>query len=130
MRNILNSVIKYYNKLIEEEKCIRKESNAWEIDDKKKDKDNAIKEKIKRDIIERNIKHENFFTLIFNKTNKIRRHYKEFINTSKTTFLPSFQSKIKSVLKDNFISLNAPIKEKFKEEEVSKFKKCLSIVLT
>ena len=69
MRNILNSVIKYYNTLIEEEKCIRKESNIGEIDDKKKDKDNAIKEKIKRDNIERNIKYENFFTLIFNKIN-------------------------------------------------------------
>ena len=69
MRNKLNSVIKYNNKLIEEEICIRKESNGREIDDKKKDKDNAIKEKIKRDNIERNIKHENFFTLIFNKTN-------------------------------------------------------------
>ena len=130
MRNILNSVIKYYNKLIEEEKYIRKGSNAGEIDDKKKDKDNDIKEKIKRDIIERNIKHENFFTLIFNKTNKLSRHYKEFIYMSKITFLPSFQSKIKSILKDNFISLNAPIKEKFKEEEVSRFKKCLSVVLT
>ena len=49
---------------------------------------------------------------------------------SKITFLPSFQSKIKFILKYNFISLNAPIKEKFKEEEVSRFKKCLSIVLT
>ena len=49
---------------------------------------------------------------------------------SKLSFLPSFENKIKSILKDNFIGLNPPKKEKFKEEEVSRFKKCLSEVLT
>ena len=44
--------------------------------------------------------------------------------------MTSFENKITSILKDNFIGLSPPIKEKFKEEEVSRFKKCLSEVLT
>ena len=48
----------------------------------------------------------------------------------KMSFLPAFDNKINSILKDNFIGLNPPIKEKFKEEEVSRFKKCLAQVLT
>ena len=59
-----------------------------------------------------------------------KKKYKKYIYMSKINFLPSFEDKIKSILIDNFIGLNPPNKEKFLEEEVSRFKRCLSEVLT
>ena len=118
IRNILKSVIKYNN-------------NELKADNK--EKENNIKneeEKIKKEIIERNIKHENFFAQIYDKNDKTKKQHKEYIYMSKISFLPSFENKIKSILKDNFVGLNPPKKEKMKEEEVSRFKKCLTEVLT
>ena len=134
IRNILKAVIKYDNELNEKEKNISNEKNKEKnISKEKEDKDKENKEneeRLKAEIIKKNIKHENFFTLIYNKGEKLKKQYKEYIYMSKLSFLPSFENKIKSILKDNFIGLNPPKKEKFKEEEVSRFKKCLSEVLT
>ena len=135
IRNILKAVIKYNNKLEEKAKNLSneksKEKNILKEKDQDKEKENKEnEEKIKIEIIKKNIKHENFFTLIYNKGEKLKKQYKEYIYMSKISFLPSFENKIKSILKDNFIGLNPPKKEKFKEEEVSRFKKCLSEVLT
>ena len=131
--NILKSVIKYNSN--ESNKVVKKiEKEKSKEKEKDKDKEKIIKneeeEKIKKEIIERNIKHENFFTLIYNKGDKVKKQSKEYIYMSKINFLPSFENKIKSILKDNFVGSNPPKKEKFKEEEVSRFKKCLSEVLT
>ena len=131
IRNILKAVIKYDKELKEKEKNISNEKiKEKNISKEKEDKDTENEEKLKNEIIKKNIKHENFFTLIYNKGEKLKKQYKEYIYMSKLNFLPSFENKIKSILKDNFIGLNPPKKEKFKEEEVSRFKKCLSEVLT
>ena len=117
IRYILNSLIKYKNKFDEKkEKEASKEKTNEEIN--------------KNEIIEKSLKHENFFILLFNNGDKIKNNYKEYIYMSKIIILPSLENKINSILKDNFIGINSPIKEKFKEEEVSRFKKCLSEVLT
>ena len=85
----------------------------------------------KKEIIELMIKNINYFkTIIKNKLSKDKKEYKEYINISKLEYLPSFEDKINSILKDNFISLDPPKKEKIKEEEISRFKRCLSEVLT
>ena len=77
------------------------------------------------------IKNINYFKTIFkNKLSKEKKEYKEYINISILEYLPSFEDKINSILKDNFISLDPPKKEKIKEEEISRFKRCLSEVLT
>ena len=137
IRNILKAVIKCSNELIEKEKKLSDEKNKEKNISKEKEQDRdkekenkENEERIKIEIIKKNIKHENFFTLIYNKGEKIKKQYKEYIYMSKLSFLPSFENKIKSILKDNFIGLNPPKKDKFKEEEVSRFKKCLSEVLT
>ena len=117
IRNILNSLIKYKNKFDEKkEKETSKEKTNEEIK--------------KNEIIEKSLKYENFFILLFNKGDKIKNNYKEYIYMPKIIFLPSLENKINSILKDNFIGINSPIKENFKEEEISRFKKCLSEVLT
>ena len=122
--NILKSIIKYNSEL-------NKNENKNLINEKNiREKERIDKEKIKKEIIEKNIKHENFFTLIYNKGEKLKKKYKEYIYMSKINFLPSFENKIKSILKDNFRGLNAPRKERLEEEEVLRFKKCLSEVLT
>ena len=122
--NILKSIIKYNSYL-------NKNENKNLINEKNiREKERIDKEKIKKEIIEKNIKHENFFTLIYNKGEKLKKKYKEYIYMSKINFLPSFENKIKSILKDNFRGLNAPRKERLEEEEVLRFKKCLSEVLT
>ena len=124
IRNILKSIIKYNSEL-------NKNENKNLINEKNiREKERIDKEKIKKEIIEKNIKHENFFTLIYNKGEKLKKKYKEYIYMSKINFLPSFENKIKSILKDNFRGLNAPRKERLEEEEVLRFKKCLSEVLT
>jgi len=85
----------------------------------------------KKEIIELMIKNINYFKTIFqNKLSKEKKEYKEYINISILEYLPSFEEKINSILKDNFISLDPPKKEKIKEEEISRFKRCLSEVLT
>ena len=131
LRNILKAVVKYKKQLDVKEKNINKEKNTGkgkEVKDKKYE-ENVKKANLKKEIIEKNIKNERFFNILFNKMDK-KKNYKEYIYMSKMSFLPSFENKIKSILKDNFIGLNPPIKEKFKEEEVSRFKKCLAEVLT
>ena len=134
IRNILKAVIKYDNELKEKDKNIsnekNKEKNKEKNISKEKGDNKENEERIKTEIIKKNIKHENFFNLIYNKGEKLKKYYKEYIYMSKLNFLPSFENKIKSILKDNFIGLSPPKKEKFKEEEVSRFKKCLSEVLT
>jgi hypothetical protein len=133
LKNILNSVIKYKKELDENDKNIIKENNKKEKNiEKAKGKiieEKLKKEQLKKEIIEKNIGNENFFNKIFNEE-KLKKNYKEYIYMSKVSYLTSFENKIKSILKDNFIGLSPPIKEKFKEEEVSRFKKCLSEVLT
>ena len=133
LKNILNAVIKYKKELDENDKNIIKENNKKEKNiEKAKGKiieEKLKKEQLKKEIIEKNIGNENFFNKIF-KEEKLKKNYKEYIYMSKVSYLTSFENKIKSILKDNFIGLSPPIKEKFKEEEVSRFKKCLSEVLT
>jgi len=144
LKNILNAVVKYKKELDENDKNIIKENINKENNIKEKSiKEKSIgkgkgkkieeklqKEKLKKEIIEKNIKNENFINEILNSGEISKKNYKEYIYMSKVSFLPSFENKIKSILKDNFIGLSTPIKEKFKEEEVSRFKKCLSEVLT
>ena len=127
LRNIFKAVVKYKKQLDENEKNVSKEKNTGKKD--KKIEENIKKEKLKKEIILKNIQNEQFFTALFNKIDK-KKNYKEYIYMSKMSFLPSFENKIKSILKDNFIGLNPPIKDKFREEEVSRFKKCLVEVLT
>ena len=87
-------------------------------------------EKNEMEIIEKIIKNEEFLKRIYEDQKQPTKIYKEFIYMSKIKFMESFENKIKSILKDNFIGLNPPIKENFKEDEVSRFKRCLSEVLT
>ena len=81
-------------------------------------------------IIEKIIKNEEFLKRICENQKQPTKIYKEFIYMSNIKFMESFENKIKSILKDNFIGINPPIKENFKEDEVSRFKRCLSEVLT
>jgi hypothetical protein len=76
-------------------------------------------------LIEINLNNEKFWNIIYSKKDK-----EDFIYMSKMNFKVSFESKIKSILKDNFLGLNPPIEEKFLDEEVLRFKKCLSEMLT
>ena len=84
----------------------------------------------KKEIIEKIIKNEEFLKRICENQKQSTKIYKEFIYMSNIKFMESFENKIKSILKDNFIGMNPPIKENFKEDEVSRFKRCLSEVLT
>ena len=84
----------------------------------------------KGNIIEKIIKNEEFLKRICENQKRPTKIYKEFIYMSNIKFMESFENKIKSILKDNFIGINPPIKENFKEDEVSRFKRCLSEVLT
>ena len=88
-------------------------------------------EKEKKDVIESIIKHADFYKTFFNnKLSKSKTEFEGYIFISKINYLPSLEDKMNSILKDNFISLIPPVKEKFKEEEISRFKRCLSEVLT
>ena len=132
MKNLFNGIIKYkidYSDKIRENNINEdKEKNIG----KEKEKTNEEIEKTKKktninEIIEKNLNNQNFVNLIFNQR---KSNTEEFIYMSKIDFWPSFENKIKSILKDNFIGLNPPVKERFKEEEVSRFKKCLAETLT
>ena len=132
LNNILKAVVKYKKQLDENEKniCKDKEKNIGKPKDKdKKIEEKIKKEKLKKEIIDKNINNVQFFNTLFAKIEE-KKNYKEYIYMPKMSFLPAFDNKINSILKDNFIGLNPPIKEKFKEEEVSRFKKCLAQVLT
>ena len=88
-------------------------------------------EKNKKDVIESIIKHADYYKTFFNnKLSKTKTEFEAYIFISKIKYLPSLEDKMNSILKDNFISLIPPVKEKFKEEEISRFKRCLSEVLT
>ena len=88
-------------------------------------------EKEKKDVIESIIKHADYYKTFFNnKLSKTKTEFEVYIFISKINYLPSLEDKMNSILKDNFISLIPPVKEKFKEEEISRFKRCLSEVLT
>ena len=88
-------------------------------------------EKEKKDVIESIIKHGDYYKTFFNnKLSKSKTEFEGYIFISKINYLPSLEDKMNSILKDNFISLIPPVKEKFKEEEISRFKRCLSEVLT
>ena len=88
-------------------------------------------EKEKKDVIESIIKHADYYKTFFNnKLSKTKTEFEVYIFISKIKYLPSLEDKMNSILKDNFISLIPPVKEKFKEEEISRFKRCLSEVLT
>ena len=88
-------------------------------------------EKEKKDVIESIIKHADYYKTFFNnKLSKSKTEFEGYIFISKINYLPSLEDKMNSILKDNFISLIPPVKEKFKEEEISRFKRCLSEVLT
>ena len=88
-------------------------------------------EKEKKDVIESIIKHADYYKTFFNnKLSKSKTEFEGYIFISKIKYLPSLEDKMNSILKDNFISLIPPVKEKFKEEEISRFKRCLSEVLT
>ena len=88
-------------------------------------------EKEKKDVIESIIKHADYYKTFFNnKLSKSKKEFEGYIFISKIKYLPSLEDKMNSILKDNFISLIPPVKEKFKEEEISRFKRCLSEVLT
>lgn len=103
------------------------------INYKKNEKDLSLicdKENNKKEIIEKIIKNEENLKRIYENQKQSTKIYKEFIYMSNIKFMKSFENKIKSILKDNFIGMNPPIKEKFKEDEVSRFKRCLSEVLT
>ena len=82
------------------------------------------------DIINNNIGNENVFVLLLKKEDKLNQNYKEYIYISKIKFKETLEIKIKSILKDYFVEENSPKKEKFQEEEISRFKRCLSEVLT
>ena len=87
-------------------------------------------EKEKKDVIESIIKHADYYKTFFNnKLSKSKTEFEGYIFISKINYLPSLEDKMNSILKDNFISLIPPVKEKFKEEEISRFKRCLSEVL-
>ena len=88
-------------------------------------------EKDKKDVIESIIKNADYYKTFFNnKLSKAKNEFEGYIFISKINYLPSLEDKMNSILKDNFISLIPPKKEKFKEEEISRFKRCLSEVLT
>ena len=132
MKNLFNGIIKfkidYSNNKGENDINENKEKNIR----KEKEKTNEEIEKIRKkayinEILEKHLNNQNFLNLIFNLR---KSNTEEFIYITKIDFWPSFENKIKSILKDNFIGLNPPIKEKFKEEEVSRFKKCLAETLT
>ena len=130
--NILKATENYKNKL--NEKNIKKEKNEQQkkINEKQKEKikENEIENLKINKIIEKFLQHKNCFTLELNKVVNLKKQSKEFIFISKINFWEAFESKIKSILRDNFIGLNTPKKENFKVEEISRFKKCLSEVLT
>ena len=113
--NLLKSVINY-KKYIDE----KGEDMALTCDEEYK----------KKEIIENIIKNEDFLRRIYENQKQPTKIYKEFIYMSNIKFMESFENKIKSILKDNFIGINPPIKDNFKEDEVSRFKRCLSEVLT
>ena len=88
-------------------------------------------EKEKKDVIESIIKNADYYKTFFNnKLSKSKTEFEGYIFISKINYLPLLEDKMNSILKDNFISLIPPVKEKFKEEEISRFKRCLSEVLT
>ena len=95
-------------------------------------KDELIKiNKEKKDIIDLFINNKKISEIILNNIQKkSKKIYSGYIYISKINYLPSLENKMNSILKDNFIGDNPPLKGKNKEEEVSRFKRCLSEVLT
>ena len=132
--DILSATTKYKEEMNEYEKNVNKEKKEKMKNNIGKQKEeineNEIQKQKNKDIIEAFLKTESTFTGNLNRVEKIEKQCKEYIFMSKINLLDTFESKIQSILKDIFIGLNAPIKEKFKTEEVSRFKKCLSEVLT
>ena len=126
MRHIFNSLLTIKTKFDENEKNQEKDKN----DGKGNEKENEINKKKENNkiIIEKILNNKKFWDLIFSK--KENENTEQFIYMSKIDVLPSFDNKIKSILKDNFIGLNPPVEKKFLDEEVSRFKKCLSEILT
>ena len=84
-----------------------------------------------KEIIDYIIKNaEKYKFLFINALSNQKKEINNFIYISKIEYLPSLEARMNSILKDNFISINPPKKEKTKEEEISRFKRCLSEVLT
>ena len=84
-----------------------------------------------KEIIDYIIKNaEKYKFLFINALLNQKKEINNFIYISKIEYLPSLEARMNSILKDNFISINPPKKEKMKEEEISRFKRCLSEVLT
>ena len=92
---------------------------------------NEKEDKNKKEIIEYIINYSDIYDSIFNNIlSKSKKEFERYIYITKIIYLPSLENKMNSILKDNFISNIPPKKEKFKEEEISRFKRCLSKVLT
>ena len=53
----------------------------------------------------------------------------DYLFIIKINYLPSFENRINSILKDNFVALTPPNKKEFILEEVIRYKKCLMEVL-
>ena len=88
-------------------------------------------DKRKKEIIEFILKNADVYESIFNKElSQSKKEFEGYIYIIKINYLPSLESKMNSILKDNFISDYPPGKEKFKKEEFFRFKRCLSKVLT
>jgi hypothetical protein len=125
MRFIFNTLINIREKAKSEKKNTMEEKEKI-IEKKNEELIKSIeKKKNIEQLIEINLNNEKFWNIIYSKKDK-----EDFIYMSKMNFKVSFESKIKSILKDNFLGLNPPIEEKFLDEEVLRFKKCLSEMLT
>ena len=130
MRHIFNSLltIKTKSDENENEKKQEKDKNVGKENEKEKKNEINKKKENNKIIIENILNNKKFWDLIFSK--KENENTEQFIYMSKIDVLPSFENKIKSILKDNFIGINPPVEEKFLDEEVSRFKICLSEILT
>ena len=80
--------------------------------------------------LENIIQYSNLFENLIIKNTIPNKEKKDFIYIIKLDILKSIQDKIESISNDTFANFTIPIKEKMKEEEVVRFKKCFLEVLT
>ena len=103
----LNSLVKIINKI--------KDNLNFNGDDAKD----------KMEIINNFIKQQKFFAEKSADRRKI-----DYLFFTKLNYLKSFENKINSILKDNFVVLTPPNQKEFNSEEVIRYKKCLMEVLS
>ena len=93
--------------------------------------ENILSDKLKdiQQLIAKNVQYKGLISKL--KTNiALNKLQKDFIYFVRLNLEPSFNSKIKTLLRDNFVNSDLPDKDRMDEEEIIRFKKCIVEVLT